>query len=68
MKRFSGTHISRAARLEPVTPPNQVYASQGFAALCECMSVTSFRCDFVGTLPLAKGYGNFPVYHVRRTG
>lgn len=68
MKRFSGTHISRAARLEPVTPPNQVYASQGFAALCECMSVTSFRCDFVGTLPLAKGYGNFPVYHVRRMG
>src|SRR5262249_29024709 len=28
-----GTHVNRAARIEPVTPPGQVYASQEFAAL-----------------------------------
>lgn len=30
---FFGTHITRAARIEPITPPGHVYGSQAFAAL-----------------------------------
>jgi len=63
---FIGTHVSRAARLEPITPPGQVYASQAFAALAAAERVHGFTCDYVGQTPLAKKYGTFPTYHVRR--
>jgi class 3 adenylate cyclase len=61
-----GTHVSQAARIEPITPPNQVYASRGFAALAEAEGLTDFLCEYMGQTPLAKGYGVFPIYHVRR--
>lgn len=64
---FTGTHVSRAARIEPVTPPGQVYASQEFAALAAAERIGQFKCEYVGQTPLAKGYGTFPTYHVRRT-
>ncbi|HEV2802125.1 MAG TPA: TRAFs-binding domain-containing protein [Pyrinomonadaceae bacterium] len=65
-ENFIGTHVSRAARLEPITPPGQVYASQAFAALSAASRVADFTCDYVGQTPLAKKYGTFPTYHVRR--
>ncbi|MCA1567392.1 MAG: adenylate/guanylate cyclase domain-containing protein [Acidobacteria bacterium] len=64
---FIGTHVSRAARLEPITPPGQVYASQAFAALAAAGRAHGFTCDYVGQTPLAKKYGTFPTYHMRRT-
>ncbi len=63
---YTGTHVSRAARIEPITPPGHVYASQPFAALAAAQGTTDFTCDYVGQTPLAKGYGTFPTYHVRR--
>ncbi len=63
---FTGAHVSRTARMEPITPPGQVYASQPFAALAAAQFVGEFSCDYVGQTPLAKGYGTFPTYHVRR--
>ena len=60
----TGTHVNRAARMEPITPPGQVYASQAFAALAAAQYVQEFSCDYVGQTPLAKGYGTFPTYHV----
>jgi class 3 adenylate cyclase len=63
---YTGTHVSRAARIEPITPPGQVYASQAFAALAEVEQVRDFVCDYVKLAPLAKGYGTFPTYLVRR--
>jgi class 3 adenylate cyclase len=64
---FFGSHVSRAARMEPITPPGQVYASQGFAALSAAHGVQDFVCDYVGQVPQAKGYGTFPTYHVHRS-
>ena len=32
---FTGSHVNRAARIEPVTKPGQVFASEEFAALAE---------------------------------
>jgi class 3 adenylate cyclase len=65
-RNFTGAHVSRAARIEPVTPPGHVYASQSFAALCECEGITQFACEYVGRMPLAKKYGEYPTYSVRR--
>jgi class 3 adenylate cyclase/tetratricopeptide (TPR) repeat protein len=62
----SGTHVSRAARIEPITPAGQVYASEAFAALAAARRVRGFTCDYAGQTPMAKGYGTFPTYHVRR--
>jgi class 3 adenylate cyclase len=64
-RTYSGTHVSRAARIEPITPPGQVYASESFAALADAHGVKIFTCDYVGQTPLAKGYGTLPTYHVR---
>jgi class 3 adenylate cyclase len=64
---FAGAHVSRTARMEPITPPGQVYASQPFAAVAAAQFVGEFTCDYVGRTPLAKGYGIFPTYHVRRS-
>ena len=66
-RNFAGTHVSQAARVEPITPAGQVYASQAFAALVEFERVRALRCQYVGQRPLAKGYGVFPTYHVERT-
>ena len=64
---YIGSQVSHAARIEPVTPPGQVYASQAFAALAAAQCVTEFTCDYVGQTPLAKEHGTFPTYLVRRS-
>jgi class 3 adenylate cyclase len=62
---FTGAHVSRGARIEPKTPPGQVYASENFAAIAAAEKIVAFRCEYVGRLPLAKGYGTFAIYHVK---
>ena len=64
-RTYGGTHVSRTARMEPITPRGQVYASEAFAALAAAQAVSAFTCDYVGQIPLAKGYGTLPTYHVR---
>jgi class 3 adenylate cyclase len=66
LPKCCGTHVSRAARLEPKTPPGHVYASEAFAALAAMDGITEFRCDYVKQLDWAKRYGTFPAYVVRR--
>lgn len=63
---YNGSHITRAARIEPITPPGQVYASQQFAALASALRVQGFACDYVGQIPLPKKAGVIPLYLVRR--
>ena len=63
---YIGTHVSRAARIEPITPRGQVYASEVFAAIAFAQRAEGFACDYVGQIGLAKNYGTFPTYHVRR--
>jgi class 3 adenylate cyclase/tetratricopeptide (TPR) repeat protein len=67
---YIGMHVSRAARIEPITPPGEVYASGAFAALARSEGVREFTCAYVGQTPLAKGYGTYPTYvvHWRPTG
>ncbi|OFW18718.1 MAG: hypothetical protein A3H97_17800 [Acidobacteria bacterium RIFCSPLOWO2_02_FULL_65_29] len=63
---YIGAHVSRAARIEPITPPGEVYASGAFAALARSEEIREFLCAYVGQTPLAKGYGTFPTYVVHR--
>jgi class 3 adenylate cyclase len=62
---FSGRHATRAARIEPVTPPGMVYASREFAALASAYRIREFVCEPVGGLRLAKTAGVAPLFVVR---
>jgi len=64
---YTGVHVSRAARIEPITPAGAVYASSEFAALAEAVGVSEFVCEYVGVTSMAKSYGDFPTYQVRRS-
>lgn len=63
---FFGTEVSRAARLEPVTPPRSIYATEPFAAILSIEAGDRFELNYAGALPLAKGYGSSRVYRLRR--
>ncbi|MCA3226419.1 MAG: hypothetical protein ING52_13105 [Burkholderiales bacterium] len=77
-----GSHVSRTARIEPVTVPGEIYASQQFVALLTAeenavrheRQMTGeryapwYRCEYLGIQALAKNYGDQPVYHLRRLG
>lgn len=63
---YSGIHTSRTARIEPITPPGQVYASSAFAAVAASRGISGFRFSYIGRTQLAKHYGVLPLYHVKR--
>jgi hypothetical protein len=63
---YYGTEVSRAARLEPVTPPNSVYATEPFAAVLVMQEPKSYELHYAGRIRLAKNYGTHPVYRLSR--
>ena len=77
---YYGSHVNRAARIEPVTVPGNIYASEQFAALLTAEQQgtahdarragrdwqPAYACEYIGTLDLARDFGSLPTYHVRR--
>jgi len=63
---FAGSHISRTARLEPSTPPGEVYVTEAFAALFTLLEDKELICEYVGMMKAAKDYGRLRVYLLRR--
>jgi len=75
---YTGSHVSRAARIEPIAERGEVYASEEFAAMAELGKEIALRhpeteknrpedfvCEYVGSKALAKGYpGLFRLYRV----
>ncbi len=78
---FWGQAITRTARLEPVTVPGEVYATQPFVALLSSEQAMReseatqmgehyhppFSSVYVGEIALAKAFGKEPIYHLRRS-
>jgi hypothetical protein len=63
---FYGTEVSKAARIEPVTPPGAVFVTEPFAAVIALEAAARFTCRYVGRIPLAKKYGDYPMYRLTR--
>ena len=63
---YTGSHTSRTARIEPITPPGQVYTSSAFAAVAAATGVDDLGFSYIGRIPLAKHYGSLSLYHVQR--
>jgi DNA-binding SARP family transcriptional activator len=59
---FFGAGVTQTARIEPRTPEGEVYVTHPFAALAALSGNISIACQYVGTLPTAKGYGSLPLY------
>jgi hypothetical protein len=65
---FTGSHISRTARIEPMTPPGAVYVTEPFAAALVLAGRGDLACDYVGHVPMAKNYGRLRMHRLRRVG
>lgn len=65
---FYGTEVSRAARIEPVTPPGAVFVTEPLAAILALEAQGRFQCHYVGRISLAKNYGDYPMYRLQRAG
>ena len=63
---YYGSHVNRTARIEPVTLPGSVYVSEPFAALLRAKGVSNVVCEYIGQQTLAKEYGVYPIYLLRR--
>lgn len=62
---FFGTHVTRTARVEPRTPPGEVYATGSAAALLALEPLPDVTPEYVGQLQLAKDYEVRPMYVLR---
>lgn len=79
-KIIFGQHVSRAARIEPITVPGEIYTSEHFVAVLkaeenaarhEAMStgeefVEKNIPEYIGIMALPKSFGNQAVYHLRQ--
>ena len=64
LPQYTGPHTSRTARIEPITPPGQVYASSAFAAVACASGSDGLAMNYVGRIPLAKSHGTLGLYCV----
>jgi class 3 adenylate cyclase len=62
---FFGAHVTRAARIEPVTPPGEVFVTEAMAAALALSSAAAVRSEYVGNTQLAKNYGSLRMYVLR---
>ena len=62
---FMGSHVSRTARIEPVTPPGSVFVTEAFAAALT-LENSPFACDYVGHIPAAKDLGRLRMDRLHR--
>jgi class 3 adenylate cyclase len=67
LHRFTGSHVNRTARIEPITPAGTVYVTEAFAAALVLAGNRGLTCEYVGHMAAAKGYGSLRMYRLRRT-
>ncbi|MEO6929336.1 MAG: adenylate/guanylate cyclase domain-containing protein [Casimicrobiaceae bacterium] len=68
MQRHSyfGANVTRAARIEPITPPGMIYVSEAFAGTLVASGERGYRLEYIGMLALAKAYGESRIYRLQR--
>jgi len=66
MENFFGTNVSATARVEPITPPGEVYGTEAFAALLALHPEPGLSAEYVGRMPAAKGFGELRMYRLVR--
>jgi len=64
---YFGSHVVRAARIEPVAVPGAVYVSAELAFCLAASGAGGFATDYLGVMPLAKSYAAGALYRLRRS-
>jgi len=67
-QNYFGSHVIRAARIEPVVAPGAIYVSAELAFILAARGSPDFATDYLGTVPLAKGHGAGILYRLRNGG
>lgn len=62
---FSSNEVTKTARIEPVTPPGEIFGTEAFVAILELEGDKCATFEYAGTLPSAKNYGAFSMFHIR---
>ena len=65
-KSYMGRELTRAARIEPRTPPGEVYVTKAFAGLLALEAEATVAAEYVGHITTAKGFETLPMYVLRR--
>ncbi len=65
-KNYFGSHVTNAARIEPITTPGSVFVTEQAACLLARYRADEFACDYLGATSLAKEYGTSTLYRLRR--
>ena len=63
-KNAFGNHINRAARMEPVTMPGSIYASDQFASVLKIECYQEYEFEYVGIIDLPKEFGKQEMYRI----
>lgn len=63
---YFGSQLSFAARVEPVTPPGMIFVTEAFAARLALEAPGRFATEYAGEIELAKRYGRYRLYSLRR--
>jgi len=63
---YTGSHVTRAARMEPSTDAGKVFASLAFVALAAAERVTEFLCLHAGRRTLVKNAGELSVFELEK--
>lgn len=66
-QNYYGSHVNRAARIEPVVTPGAVFISEATACLLEAEVRKDLAWDYLGAVELAKGFGTTTLYRLRRS-
>jgi adenylate cyclase len=63
-KGHFGRELTRAARIEPRTPPGSVYVTRAFAALLELDPDAGCLAEYVGTVTTAREFETVPMFRL----
>lgn len=63
---YFGAHVVRAARIEPITAPGSIWLTEEMACLIASRKTRDLGCQYLGEMPLAKGYDHRPLYALER--
>ncbi len=64
VSKFAGRVMTRAARIEPVTPSGLIYATEAFACEMALLAAAPIICEYSGLVPTAKYFGILPLYSI----
>jgi class 3 adenylate cyclase len=62
---YSSNDVTKTARIEPVTPPGEIFGTEPFVAMLELEGEGWANFEYAGTLSSAKNFGAFRMFHIR---